>query len=207
MCRCTPNIRTPYCSRPGCLPPSLEREQEVNDALKNPCAEVDINSGIKFADFEIRYHDGKVNYLNPELFFKQVWNGNTRPEALARIVEIHKLLYMTQEASARLMELKEYIPARQAADFVDVLDRILQRLWGFPEDQARRTHWCRIKGCLCEPTNPLLQNRRTYNLGCPFHGNIPSLQDLAACTTVIPKVKDVLIPNSVLKVLQKAKKL
>lgn len=60
MCHCTPALRTPFCGKPGCVPPA-QRAPSLLDALKalhEVCAlALAGKRGLQYANFETR--DGR----------------------------------------------------------------------------------------------------------------------------------------------------
>lgn len=93
MCKCTPEIRTPFCGKPGCENPDwLPHADAVNHPPHYNIGKIEVIEAIE--DWKLEYHLGNaVKYIaragrkNPEKITEDLEKANWY---LRRFVEIQK---------------------------------------------------------------------------------------------------------------------
>lgn len=77
MCVCNPNIRTPWCGKPGCEQPSqAKKETKSYGFLKDIHVEIDGDTCKEvYVDSLWNLYESAAEFLGPELAFKTVVSG------------------------------------------------------------------------------------------------------------------------------------
>jgi hypothetical protein len=84
-----------------------------------------------------------------------------------------------EDEHARLTSTKErFRYADDTSTMTELVERVqshefeLQRLWGFPQDAARHSHWYRVEGCTCNASLNAIVGHRPFRIvsdDCHLH--------------------------------------